>query len=283
MRRSSREDSRPGRCRHGIRRSAGRCRGPVRNAGRLSLSMRDCHRDSNSRVAASGGRGGPGLATDTSAQAASARRLTVIVAPSALKSTALSMSLSSICTIRSGAPVISMASSVTSQSKAPLGEGAAIGTHRRADQCGEVEALPFAMSDGLLDPGGGAHRRQDRAQALAALPRARDVDRASPSSRMRLGLEVLEGRPDYRQRCTDLVRQLAGESSQITRVLVEPPEQGGEAARQVAELVAGIGFGQYARDVAFAPERGFARGPEPRDTQGHAAGEPECGARPRTA
>ena len=72
------------------------------------------------------------------------------------------------------------------------------------------------------------------------------------------------------------MRELAGERPQVAGVLIEPSQQRREAARQVAEFVAGVGFRQDARQVALAPQRRFARRPEPRDAQRHAAGEPEC-------
>ncbi len=73
------------------------------------------------------------------------------------------------------------------------------------------------------------------------------------------------------------MRELAGESAQVAGVFIEPAEQRREAARQVAELVAGFGFGKHARQVAFAPERRLAGGAQPRDAQRHAAREPERG------
>ena len=72
--------------------------------GRLSGPVRDCHSDSKRRPWTCAAKAGPGLSTSMSAACASRRSRTLISAPAGLKSTALSMSLSSICTMRSGAP-----------------------------------------------------------------------------------------------------------------------------------------------------------------------------------
>ena len=194
---------------------------------------------------------GPGLATEISAWLSSARRTTEIVAPSALKSTALSTSLSSICTMRSGAPVIWTGSSGTSQANRRVRKGAAIGLDRGADQGGQIEALTLAVGDGLLDPGGGAHGREDGRQSLAAFAGAGDVH-PGVVARLDFGLQVLERRPDDGERRADLVRQLAGQRAQVAGVFVQAAEQRREAARQIAELVGCFGLGQYARHAALA-------------------------------
>ena len=113
--RSHRAGSRRTPRRHGTRRSAARCTGRDRSGdGR--------RRHSKSRLRISGASGGPGLSTSSTAACGSRRSRMVIVAPGKLKSTALSMSLSSICTIRSGAPSIVGASPGNSVEKARSGK-----------------------------------------------------------------------------------------------------------------------------------------------------------------
>src|SRR4029079_4788705 len=110
----------------------------------------------------------------------------------------------------------------------PAWEGRAVSLDGGANQGGEVEPLPLAVSDGLLDPRGGSHGRQDRAQTLAALPGAGKVHAgvvAHATGGLRFGLQVLERRANDGERRADLVSQLARERAQVPGVFVQPPEQ----------------------------------------------------------
>src|SRR5690606_287666 len=88
------------------------------------------------------------------------------------------------------------------------------------------------------------------AQTLEIRPRGRRVD---------LVLEIVERRRDDRERRAQLVRQLPGECLQVLRVLAQALEQIREAARQVAELVAGPSSRQRDVDLALRPERVLRR------------------------
>ena len=99
-----------------------------------------------------------------------------MVAPAGLKSTALSMSLSSICTIRSGAPVSITAAGGQLDWKLRARGRRRGRRHRRAAGARRRSKLDaLGAADRLLHAGGGAHRHQDRAQALAALARPLEV------------------------------------------------------------------------------------------------------------
>jgi len=128
-------------------------------------------------------------------------------------------------------------------------KGRAIGIDGGADQRGEIETLPLAVRDGFLDPGGGTHGGEDRAEALAAFAGTCHVGAgvlAHAARGLGFRLQVLERGADDGQRGADLVGQLAGQGAQVAGVLVQPAEQRREAAREVAELVAGLGLGQHA-------------------------------------
>ena len=97
---------RPPPSRRGTRRSVSRCRARARNAAGCRCLARDCHSDSNSRPLRFRRQRRPGFVDFEHARApARGADRTVMVAPGGLKSTALSTSLSSSCTIEIGRAV----------------------------------------------------------------------------------------------------------------------------------------------------------------------------------
>ncbi len=105
------------------------------------------------------------------------------------------------------------------------------------DDGGEIEALAFDVGQRVLEPGGLAHPREDRGQPGDAALRALDVD--AGVGRQRLGIEVVERAPDHGDRRAQFVRQPRRHLLLVTGVLGQSLEHGGEAARQVADLVPG--------------------------------------------
>src|ERR1700722_7701219 len=82
---------------------------------------------------------------------------------------------------------------------------------------------PLRPAVGLFQARGGADGDENRAEPLAPLAGALKI--RAGGLRKRLGFQVVERGAHDRPRRADLLRELAGKSTQVTRVFVEAGEQ----------------------------------------------------------
>ena len=93
---------------------------------------------------------------------------------------------------------------------------------------------------------------QDGLQSQNAIAGAREVPPLVRAHALRF--EVVERGANDRERRAQFVRELAAESPQILRMLVEAPEQSFEGSRQRADLVRAARFGHVEADAAVAAD-----------------------------
>ena len=110
-----------------------------------------------------------------------------------------------------------------------------------------------------------AHARENRAQPCEPFLRALNID-ACFIGQLDL-FQIVEGGSDHRDRRAQFVRQATGQRFQIAGVLLQPAQNVGEAARQVAEFVPGIRAADGALYAAVGIDRILGLIPQAADAQ----------------